>query len=62
MSKETLTEGTVSLNFEISANLSTEIRMAQLNLKRKGIEMNLVDMYPEIMELGLPGFKKKYKI
>lgn len=58
----TKTEETVNVNFEISISLSNEIRMVQLNLKAKGIKMLLDEIYPEIMELGISGFKKKYKI
>lgn len=56
-----ITEG-VNLQFKISNDLSTTIRMMQLNLQAKGTKMKLEDIYPECLELGIAGFKKKYGI
>lgn len=56
------TENTEPINTLISLNLKNEILMTQVNLKIKGEKIDLKDMYPEIMELGLAAYKRKKKL
>lgn len=66
MAKETSTtpisEETVGLNFKISKEVNLEIKMTQLNQQAKGTKVELNTMYPELIELGLAAYKKKYKL
>lgn len=54
-------EKSVSVNFKISGHLYSEIFMMFASLKSTGKKLN-DDIYPEVMELGIEGFRKKYKI